>query len=182
MKFIKKFEGFKVAEDNSDTEKAKKVWNEFTRKQKDLVDLNNPEDVKLLASLADEPNNKFFFNKIARYTTRQELENGIRDFIQSGSDDRMDVSEDKVERFSTLEEFKKVRNNPWLHGGLNTSFEDYHRRNGDFYLLTYGGKRYLGQKDSSNPEGYLFYGEGDQTVSLSEIGNVDEITRMLDEA
>ena len=78
-KFIDAFEQAKLLF------KAKKIYNELPKRQKDLLDINDINVISLLSKLYDDKTNNVFLRKISSYKTKDELVNGIKRFLEGGS-------------------------------------------------------------------------------------------------
>ena len=73
-----------------------KLYNKFLPEQKNLLDINNQDDIELLVSLNNKNTDNFFI-KSKRYHTRRELINAINIFINADTETMFGSLLDKLE-------------------------------------------------------------------------------------
>lgn len=89
--------------------KAKQIYNEFPRIQKNFLNINDKGVISILSKLYDDKNNKVFLRKISSYKSYEELKNGINKFLSG----EVNTDFDKI-----LNELEKI-NSPIIYADEN---------------------------------------------------------------
>lgn len=81
--------------------KAKQIYNEFPRKQKSLININNQSVISLLSKLYDDENKKSFLRKISSYKTADELKEGLNNFLSGNVNTDFDKILDELDKIGS---------------------------------------------------------------------------------
>jgi len=81
--------------------KAKNIYNQFPRAQKDLISINSKDVISLLSKLYDDKNNNAFIRKISSYKTKDELVKGLERFIYGNSNTDFDSILDELDKIGS---------------------------------------------------------------------------------